>query len=473
MKIIILIVIAYFIFRFIKNRSSATPDKPITLGNLEQYPNTLSELAQMRYRTKDESVAFHCHRKYCELAMKLYSEGKLSAKRNDPHGAVQVLEEMLSFIRSSENDPSWPLDEEFNFRCLKTGMEMAEDFNRQKKNNPDIHFSVPTEFMNKAMFTLSEYYIEGKYCIRNPELARKYLRMRIDVSRRLEKTISYTALWDLMEVPAGNDFGTEEISKWIALEYGMDQIKLNAGEIKRNFSAQLHQQSAELLYQMDLDKIGSPDISVMLNEYHKCADAGNAYAQCKLGSFYIKGRFVEKDIPKGLEYLEKAVAQDLYLAAEELFDYYYRLAHPYAGDHGGATKEQLKEYDRLSSFWGKRCDQIRKVVEVAYTDHLAGYFSSAAKKTTRSVARAETVSSDYDIDSPYVGHSGLTDMESPFTVLDLPDVIKDTYGNVYEKTSVGLESADYYGQGQTITIHVSDLGNSGRNATTSGGYFSW
>lgn len=473
MNVIILILIAYFIFRFLKNRSSSTVAKTITLGNLDQYPNTLPELANMKYRTNDKSVAYHCHRKYCELAMNLYNEGKLSAKHGDPHGAAQVLEEILTFVRFSENDSSWPLDDEFNFRCLKTGMDMIEDFHNQKKTNPDIHFPVPNEFIEKAMFALSEYYNEGKFCPRNPALARKFLRMRIDVSRRLEKSISSSALWDLMEVPEGNDFGPEEISKLIALEYGMDQIKLNAGKINRNSSAQLHQQSAELLFQMNLDNIGSSDITVMLSEYQKCADAGNAYAQSKLGSFYIKGRFVEKDISKGLDLLEKAVTQDLYLAAKELFDYYDSLAHPYGGGNGGATKEQLKEYERLYSFWGNRCDKIRKVAEVTYANHLAEYFHGGVNKSTCCVERAEAVSSDYDTDSTYRGHSGLTDRESPFTVLDLPNVIKDAYGNVYEKNGIGVESADYYGQGLTITIHVSDLGNSGRNATTSDGYFSW
>ncbi len=66
------------------------------------------------------------------------------------------------------------------------------------------------------------------------------------------------------------------------------------------------------------------------------------------------------------------------------------------------------------------------------------------------------------------------DMDSPFTILDLPDVITGPYQVTYRKTGVYSYGADYYSDhGEAVTIHLSDIGASGRSAHNSAGYFYW
>lgn len=75
----------------------------------------------------------------------------------------------------------------------------------------------------------------------------------------------------------------------------------------------------------------------------------------------------------------------------------------------------------------------------------------------------------------FTGASGLTDSETLFTVLDLPDVIIGPYEETYRKISMTTDYAVYCGDGLggITTIHVSDIILGGNSAKNSDGYFHW
>ena len=74
----------------------------------------------------------------------------------------------------------------------------------------------------------------------------------------------------------------------------------------------------------------------------------------------------------------------------------------------------------------------------------------------------------------YVGRLGQKDSDSVFTLMDFPDVMTGPYGVTYRRTSIGINTADYWSDtGDSTTLHLADLGATGRNARNSDGYFYW
>ena len=77
-------------------------------------------------------------------------------------------------------------------------------------------------------------------------------------------------------------------------------------------------------------------------------------------------------------------------------------------------------------------------------------------------------------EAPYTGRFGQTDAESPFNLLQFPEVMTGPHGVIYRRTSISADSASYWGDdGSSTTIHLADLGATGMSARNSDGYFHW
>lgn len=470
MKFIIIAVIIFLIVRHFKNKiDDRKPTQVFSIGDPSTLPDTLSELRKMRDKAKSEELSYQCSRKICELGIRLCKEGKIVNDRSSEYDVSKLLSEMYQFIHQSHMYDYIPVDNDLEFRCLEAGSEVNE------KLNPSMDGDV-FNFTDYAWDALARFYTEGKVCPRDPAKARKYYRMRIIYESRM-KDMNTQPIRDLMEVPQAGDSGKEEILKFIALMYGIYAIKIRTGEIARNYQAQTLQQAAELLFRMDWGRIGDENIDTMLDEYRKGAEAGNAYAQYKLGCFYLKGRYVAEDEAQGLALLEKAAAQDLYLAVDAMSDHYYWLAHPFAGDYGGASKEQIQAWTAAYKKWSAADDRVLAMVEQAYANSFTGYIENSGNVPTRGEVKVPEESkpeAQEEDNEEHRGFLGETDKESGFTCLDLPEVITGPYGVTYRRTSLSANSADYWSdQGDSTTIHLSDIIWDGQQAKNSDGYFYW
>lgn len=464
MELMILIVIAVVVIRYVKNKRGSKPVEKYSVGDLSQLPNTLGELRRMRDKAKKPEAVFQCRRKICELGIQLYQQGMLTAEPGSEYDANVLLGEMYSFINDSNCYVYYPVDEAFEFRCLQAGTHMGEYF--QLNAQGDV-----AKFMEYAWPHLAEFYAEGRVCPRNPGEARKYFRMFITFEARM-KNMHTSPIEGLMEVPEASEAGREEILKYIALMYGIGALQIQKKEIVRNFQAQTLQQAAELLFRMDWGRIGSLDIGVMLDEYNRQAMAGNAYAQYMLGKFLLKGRYVNKDEARGLALLEQAASQNLYLAVDALSNHYYWLAHPYAGDHGGASKAEIRQYEAQYSKWSRRSDQVLAMVEVQYADSFTDDIRNSGDLPTRGPGRV------FEKERPqqsYTPPAQSAPSEKPSNDSDFPRSVTGPGNETYYKRPMsGFFQANYQnGEGDIVTIHVSDIDSTGHAAHNSSGSFYW
>ena len=182
---------------------------------------------------------------------------------------------------------------------------------------------------------------------------------------------------------------------------------------------------------------------------------GNAFANYRLGLCYKDGRGVPKDEKKAINYLEKA-AETLAVAANALFNIYVWK------DSKTKTQEDRWAEERA----GKQQTKLEQEALAKYTvDYIKTFGESAAEDAASS-----------EISETYEDYKGkhFTDSESPFTILDLPNVITGPYNVTYRKESVSTYSVDYLSDhGERVTIHVADIGATGRSAKNSFGYFYW
>lgn len=476
MPLIVIIVIILIVFFVRRSKKSKQTQTPASVGNPADLPDTLGELRKMQKKSRKNDVIYQCRRKICEIGMRLYQEGKLVAQPGDENDVSTLLQEMVSLIHDSHMYVYFPTDVEFDFRCWQAVAEIMDDFRIRAEKEPELDKKLELPYADLGEYgfsNLARFYTEGIVCPRDPEKARLRWRQYIVYQQGMKKEIPGKAISGLMEIPAPGEQGRQEILKWIAAMYSLGAIKLLKGEIARNCWAQTHQQCAELLFQLNWDVIGGTDIPAMLEEYRKGTEAGNAYAQYKLGVFYYNGSFLKEDEEKGMALIEQAAEQNLYVAVEWMSNHYYWLAHPSAGDYGNTTKQQIKEYEKASDKWSKRADQVLATVEAAFKDSFGTYVKNSAGLETQGEGKVTQPGSTGGEDV-YTGKNGLTDSESPFTILSLPDVITGPYNVTYRKVSVSANSADYISDhGESATIHVSDISPSGGSATTSAGYFHW
>ena len=442
--------------------AAAAPVDPATL------PTDLAELRKMRDKAKWDKTAPY-ERKICEVGVELYRQGKLVAKPGDTYDVNQLLKEMESYIDSCHTYLHYTNDPAFELLLLETGYDMVCTFKEMKDKDPTVPFTYPVDFVQRVWTDLPGFYNEGKYCQRNTPAARKYLRMILTFQIRSKKGISSADLLNLFAVIAPGQQGKDELRKWITMDYGLQALRVAQAQQKVIVGSHEHMQAWEALCQLDTDIIGSGSAEEMLAEYQRGAEAGNAYAQYMLGKFYRWGRFVEKDYEQAVAWLTKAAQQRFYLGIDELTSL---LGWP----PEGCTKQQKAEYDRMRGAWYKRQDEVGKEVKETYASAFSGAFDGAADNVTYgcAVQQQEAPAPAADVpaeEEEYRGRYG-TDRESPFTLMDFPDVMTGPYGVTYRRTSIGINTADYWGDdGSSTTLHLADLG--AMSARNSDGYFWW
>lgn len=457
---VIIIAVVVILVVALKSNKKNESNKSIDESEL---PNTLAELRKMRDKNWGNPIWYQCSKKICEVGMELYNEGKLVVDPSSEYDVKTLLEEMINVAEKSGEYTFIPCDNAVNYTCLHNASVIANDFVRRNSGK-----SVFPQNYSYVWPNLADYFTEGKVCKRDPDAARLNWRQHITYIQQAEAKIPDDGIKGLMEIPAGGDNGKDEIQKWIALQYGLGALKIAQGNAVYNRSAQTLQQCAELLFEMDLSRIGGDDVQTMLEEYEKGVAKENAYAQYKLGEFYLEGRYVDKNEAKGISYLERAADQGVYEAVNKLSCHYYTLANPYAGDHGDHTKSEIAEFERLYSKWSRRCDELLPKIADEFENRFKKYVPNAYNVVPpASVLEEEDTYSENSQDE--------NAEESIFSVLDMPEIIYDADNNSYKRFDLSASSAVYMSEYQTITINDSDikLGILGFSAENSYGYFHW
>lgn len=484
MELILIIVIAYFVIKHFKKKKAArTPEPQVAIPTAEELaamPADLGELRKLADKIKYPND-YAVRRRICEVGIELYKQGQIVAQPGNANDARKLIDEMMYIIDHNSSD-GYPSDPAFRLRLLEAGEEIIHDFNNRKQADSSVQFAYPQAFSEYSWPKLAEYYNRAEHCPRNAGEARKYLRMMMTYTTRAKKELDEDYIETLMEVIAPGQDGKNEIRKWIGIAYGLGALRIKLaqqqGKAYRVFRPQLMYQAAELLFQLDTDAIGGNDVEAMLAAYRRGAYAGNAYAQYKLGQFYKDGIHVEQDVAKGVELLSKAGEQNLALAVKAIWNYWYWLAHPFAGDYGDATKAQIAEYKKNFEYWNRRIDALQREVEHKYAPILAAGFSDGAADVPTQVEARPVVQQAAPVvkeeEEEYVGRLGQKDSDSVFTLMDFPDVMTGPHGVTYRRTSIGINTADYWSDtGDSTTLHLADLGATGRNARNSDGYFYW
>ena len=489
-------VMALLAYRFIKwKKAEETAQIPLpTEADLRRLPNDLDKLRRQYALAGSRKKKYYLQRKICEVGMERFRRGVMKS----PDALSRLMGEMYEHMFTRPEDPA------FTLRCLNCYLEMAP---RSMSSNPKELAAVELE--------LAEYCSEGKYCPRDARRAREYLKKEIRRGRSSTNRTPgvYTPhMLQLMEVIGtdafGMDFLMEQIS-WMYRRYSYAyhlNRKGRAAEVScaNNGDSLALYQAVKLLRQMDGAALGG-DVKTMLAEYQRCADAGNAYAQYKLGQFYLTGRFVEKDRGKGLTLLKKAGGQDLDLAAR-------LLREETTGRSGGHTMDRklfetlAAELDEIVFLhkhaqthralpWGKSPEELAKAVlqeggtfthdlleclseakcPAALRKELESYFDKRRAAAATSVEREErTSAAGGEEKGPYKGRFGVTDDEVPFNSTILPERITGPFGVVYRRIGLYTDSAEYVSDtGESTTIHLADIGFSGQSARNSDGYFYW
>lgn len=427
-------------------------------------PTDLKALRKLRDKVKFGKENPYA-RRICEVGLDLYNEGKIIAKPGDPNDVGELIKDIETYIHDTNWYTFYTVDPVFELKLLQTGDVIVTDFMERNKQDPSVLFTYPADFVKRIWDSLPEYYTEGKYCPRNTAEARKYLRLMLTFQANGEKDISNRYIMRLMEVIAPGNQGRSEILKWISISYGLGAMKIQEGRTYRNFYPQIAYQAAELLLKLDTDAIGGDDIDAMLAAYRCGAEANNAYAQYKLGQFYLKGHFVEKDEAKGLELLKAAAAQRLSVAVKAVCDYYYNESQY----NDSLNKKQKDEYYRIYTGWSKRVDEVEHEVEELYASVIAGGFSDGvADIPTRNIAEVPAASVSLTDEDDRVEQK---DNDSVFDIsmgdgspkeLKFPQYLRDEQGETWELMQSGGDLAEYEcgKTGARITIrHNGDYAN--------------
>lgn len=375
MKIIVILVIIFFVIRWLMGKKASQAAPAYAPGDSSAMPSSLSELRRCLDRTRKDELRYQYRRKICEVAVLLNRAGEIVNDPRSENDVTLILEELYQFIHDCHLFSNMPIEPKFEFACLEAGMDMYE------RLLPEVTDTI-AEFLQYARHYLPDFYAEGKVCPRNPEKARYYYRTAIKDSIEL-KTNDTSLIEGLMEVPDAGEEGKDEILRYIAIYYGISAVQLLSNDIAVNAFPQTLQQAAELLFRMNWNKIGSADIQEMLDEYNRCALAGNAYAQYTLGRFYLDGRYVEKDEAMGLELLKKAANQSLYLAVDKLGNYYYWLVHSIEENSKRVDAQQLQEWKGECDYWMKQSDTLLTRVGEAYANSFTKYLPHFQDLPTR------------------------------------------------------------------------------------------
>jgi TPR repeat protein len=474
MLVILLIAIIVIVILVKKKKAAQVEPEPVKL-TMEDLPDSLTELRALHTKWKDN--VFHdldrelCEKKIGLIAAERFRQGKAVL---DP-GEENDVNALFHDLQFYEGETIAETRE-----CLRLGLDTLQKYIDLANTDKAIY-----ERYRKGMDPYDQYntwerlarlYIDQNDGPRTElDTARRLLRQCIVFHQQLDKVIPLYPLYMLMQIPSPEEGFEEEIFKWISLGYSMGILRMRMGEIERNDDYQHYQQNAELLFQLDWQKLSSPDVNEMLDVYRKGVQQGNPYALYMLGDFYLDGRYVEQDVEKGLELLEQAYNAGLYSAALAIKCYYDQLAY---GDHPGGKDEAEKERnEELRKVWKSREASLRARVEVEYADHFGKYVKNSVNQPTRMKRPVQqSQSSQYEETSSQSGGS----------VRNMPHFIYDdkgrewTFDQMFGSDRVryvlsGGEStwADDLGDRMGEEVYISDSQISGNSASTGLRTFHW
>jgi hypothetical protein len=474
MLVILLIAIIVIVILVKKKKAAQVEPEPVKL-TMEDLPDSLTELRQLRdkyeeaYDSPNRDV---CVRKICQIGVERYRKGQIVVDTSSENDVAALIHDLSNY--EGETDAQ-------TREYLRLCVYIITEYQDLKNTNEALHErftkSMDPADADGAWVRTARLYINQTDGPRTElKMARRLLRQSIVFHQMAYKRIPLPAMALLLEIPDPEN--EEEIFKWLAIGYSLDALKMKTGETNYNIAYQPYQQDAELLFQLDWQKLSSPDVNEMLDVYRKGIQQGNAYAMYKMGTFYLNGRYVEKNLEKAMELLEQADAKGLYHASNALCDYYLH-DHPLANyaTMPHVSKQEIKKYKEISNEWNNREYKMRFKVAEQYADHFGKYVKSSVNQPIRQDRPVQqSQSSQYEESSSQSGGS----------VRNMPHFIYDdkgrewTFDQMFGSDRVryvlsGGEStwADDLGDRMGEEVYISDSQISGNSASTGLRTFHW
>ena len=378
--------------------------------------------------------------------VELWKQGKMTGWSEYNLGGTTLFLPQLEHLQECyEAGLGGSVDKKAAFECLMLRKELMEEYCKKNALSLEDINSIPYIWESIAY-----HYMIGDGCEKDNSLRAKYVMMAFQGWAKHNDEYGISGANLIRRLMSGYPYPMMDLNTYTLMAASLRSRGAKYGA----FVMQEIESMAQIVGKVSYKNLGNSlesDLAI-LNE---ASAMGNAFANYRLGLCYKDGRGVPKDEKKAIAYLEKA-AETLVVAANALFDIYAWK------DSKAKTQEDRWAQERA----GKQQTKLEQEALAKYTvDYIKAFNESVTEDTdTSKVSEAEEE------------HKGkhFTDSESPFTILDLPDVITGPYNVTYRKESVSTYSADYLSDhGERATIHVADIGVTGRSAQNSFGYFYW
>ena len=268
---------------------------------ISYYKNCLNDNAYAQYALAN----IYLGEKTTPLTPELYAKSLellKSASSKNPYAAyeyAQHLERPIFPYRSTQNDIH------IFYRTALDG------FLSEKDNDTNLDGSI--------LYKIGKLYYEGKGCERDVELAYKYFMK----SAECKNKNAYYALGKTCSDKTSPHYDPVRAEQYYIKAYN-EYTDPETGE--SHAPSYLKIAMADLYANQENDKIY--DIDKAIDIYKECIETNvDSMAMFKLGSLYLKGKGVEKNIELGLHYLNNAIDGGNSFAKVTLADFYADSTH--------------------------------------------------------------------------------------------------------------------------------------------------
>ena len=268
---------------------------------ISYYKNCLDDNAYAQYALAN----IYLGKKTTHLTPELYAKSLellKSASSKNPYAAYEYakhLERPIFPYRSTQNDIH------IFYRTALDG------FLSEKNNDTNLDGSI--------LYKIGKLYYEGKGCERDVELAYKYFMK----SAECKNKNAYYALGKTCSDKTSPHYDPVRAEQYYIKAYN-EYTDSETGE--SHAPSYLKIAMADLYANQKNDKIY--DIDKAIDIYKECIETNaDSMAMFKLGSLYLKGKGVEKDIELGLHYLNNAIDGGNSFAKVTLADFYADSTH--------------------------------------------------------------------------------------------------------------------------------------------------
>ena len=268
---------------------------------ISYYKNCLDDKAYAQYALAN----IYLGKKTTPLTPELYAKSLellKSASSKNPYAAYEYakhLERPIFPYRSTQNDIH------IFYRTALDG------FLSEKNNDTNLDGSI--------LYKIGKLYYEGKGCERDVELAYKYFMK----SAECKNKNAYYALGKTCSDKTSPHYDPVRAEQYYIKAYN-EYTDSETGE--SHAPSYLKIAMADLYANQKNDKIY--DIDKAIDIYKECIETNaDSMAMFKLGSLYLKGKGVEKDIELGLHYLNNAIDGGNSFAKVTLADFYADSTH--------------------------------------------------------------------------------------------------------------------------------------------------